>query len=188
MRLFVALDVPDRIRDAVETAVAPHRGDDRVTWTRPSGWHVTLAFVGEVTADDAGGDPAEVVRAAVADGCRAAGVGAPVDLRTGGLVRLGRGALAVELADDPAGAVEVLGGAIQSVLQEAGLPVTPRAVRPHLTLARARRRRSVPAGLVAAIEVPVVTWAVDAVHVVQSHLGKGPATYEQRASVPLASR
>lgn len=186
MRLFVALDVPDRICDAVATAVAPHRGDDRVTWTRPSGWHVTLAFVGEVTADDLGDDPVEVVRAAAADGCRAAGVGAPVDLRTGGLVRLGRGALAVELADDPAGAVAALGGAIQAALQEAGLPVTPRAVRPHLTLARARRR-SVPAGLVEAIEVPVVTWAIDAVHVVQSHLGKGPATYEQRASVPLAA-
>lgn len=185
MRLFVALDVPDRVRDAVGTAVAPHRDDDRVSWTRPGGWHVTLAFVGEVGEDQVDGDPVEVVRAAVVAGCRAAALAGPVELRTGGLVRLGRGALAVELADDPAGAVEALGAAIQSALGDAGLPVTPRAVRPHLTLARARRRRSVPATLVAAIEVPAVTWAVDTVHVVQSHLGKGPATYEQHAAVPL---
>lgn len=184
MRLFVALDVPDRVRDAVDTAVAPHRDDDRVTWTRPDGWHVTLAFVGEVGQDRVD-DPVAAVRAAAVAGCRTAGLGGPVDLRTGGLVRLGRGALAVELSDDPAGAVEALGGAIQSALGDAGLPVTPREVRPHLTLARARRRRSVPPALVAAIEVPVVTWSVDTVHVVQSHLGKGPATYEQRASVPL---
>lgn len=185
MRLFVALDVPERVRDVMDAAVRPHRDDDRVSWTRPSGWHVTLAFVGEVGRDDVDGDPIEEVQAATARGSRVAGMSGPVGLRTVGLERLGRGALAFELSDDPAGAVEVLGTAIQAALDEAGLPVHTRAVRPHLTLARARRRRSVPSGLVDAVDVPEVAWTVDAAHVVESVLGKGPATYLTRASVPL---
>ncbi len=185
MRLFVALSVPDRVREAVSAAVEPHRHDDRVSWTRPSGWHVTLAFVGEVTTDDVDGDPAEVVHAAAAAGCRAAGTSGPITLRTGRPITLGRGALAMEVADDPDGQVEQLGAAIQTALQEAGLPVHVRRVRPHLTLARARRRRSIPAGLLDAIEVPEVDWTVDSVQVVESVLGQGPATYVTRASVPF---
>ncbi len=186
MRLFVALAVPDRVREAVEAAVAPHRQDDRVSWTRSSGWHVTLAFVGEVTTDDeVDGGPVEVVRAATAAGCRAAGTAGPIEVRTGRAVTLGRGALAVEVADDPDRAVERLGAAIQAALEGAGLPIHARRVRPHLTLARARRRRSIPAALVDAIDVPEVGWTVDGVEVVESVLGQGPATYVTRASVPL---
>lgn len=189
MRLFVALAVPDRVCDAVLAAVEPRRHDDRVSWTRPSGWHVTLAFVGEVVTDaDVDGGPVEVVRAATTQGCRAAGTSGPITLRTGRSMTLGRGALAVEVTDDPVGSVERLGAEIQAALQAAGLPVHARRVRPHLTLARARRRQSVPAALVDAIEVPEVGWTVDTVEVVESVLGQGPATYVTRASVPIPRR
>ena len=53
MRLFVAVPVPDAVRDHVLDAVGDLRGDERLAWTRPDGWHATLAFVGEVEDADA---------------------------------------------------------------------------------------------------------------------------------------
>lgn len=180
VRLFVALPVPDQARDAVLGAVADLRRDDRLAWTRPDGWHATLAFVGEVA------DPDPVVaatRAGVAD----AGVGA-VTVMTAGVETLARRtALALALVDDPAGAVERLGASVQASLAEAGFDVARRRVRPHLTLGRARRGRPVPTDLLDAVEVAPVTWTATHVEVVRSLLGDGPATYHPVAEVDLAA-
>lgn len=179
MRLFVALPVPVPARDAVLAAVAELRHDDRLSWTRPDGWHVTLAFVGEVD------DPDAVVDATRA-GVAAAGTG-PVTLTTAGAETLARRtALALALADDPTGAVGRLGASVQEALAEAGVDVPRRRVRPHLTLGRSRRRRPVPAGIVDAVEVPPVAWTASHVEVVRSLLGDGPATYRSVATVELA--
>ncbi|MGH3443635.1 MAG: 2'-5' RNA ligase family protein, partial [Nitriliruptorales bacterium] len=49
MRLFVALEVPDDVRGDLDLAVAPLRDElDRLRWTPPAQWHVTLAFLGHV--------------------------------------------------------------------------------------------------------------------------------------------
>lgn len=180
MRLFVALEAPPpAVREQVLEAVTPWRDDDRMAWTRPEGWHLTLAFLGEV--DD---DRLAPVVAAVEAGVAAAEI-RPTALTTGAVTTLGRGALAVEVADDPSGALDGLGRAIQDALAAVDLPVTPRPVRPHLTLGRARRRRPVPADLVEEVRVPAVSWVADTVAVVRSILGKGPAAYEIQATVPL---
>lgn len=180
MRLFVALPVAEDARARIRDAVAPRRDDDRVAWTRPDGWHLTLAFLGDV-ADDRLADVAAAVEAGVAG----AGTG-PVALATGRVVRLGRGALGVEVVDDPPGAAAGLGEAVQHALADADLPVQHRAVRPHLTLGRARRRRPVPGELADAIEVPATGWTADRVEVVESVLGRGPAAYRPVADVALA--
>ena len=178
MRLFVALPVPDEARDDVLDAVADLRRDDRLSWTRPDGWHATLAFVGEVDDPDA---VVGAARTAVAT----AGVG-PVALTTVGVETLARRtALALRLADEPAGAVERLGTAVQDALRDAGFDVARRRVRPHLTLGRARRRRPVPAEVLDAVDVPPVTWTVTHLEVVRSLLGDGPATYRAVAQVDL---
>jgi 2'-5' RNA ligase len=91
----------------------------------------------------------------------------------------------VGLDDDPPGAVRTLGGAVQRALLGAGVDVAERRVWPHLTLARARRRRRVPADLVAAISLPAVSWTVRHVEVVESVLGRGPAAYRTVATVPV---
>lgn len=177
-RLFVAVPVTDQARDAVLDAVAGLRDDDRLAWTRPDGWHVTLAFVGEVE------DPGAVDRAMRA-GVATAGVDR-LELTTGRAVTLARrGALALDLADEPVGAVERLGAGVQDALLEAGFEVARRRVRPHLTLGRARGRRPVPADVLDAVDVPPVTWVATHVEVVESVLGDGPATYRAVASVPL---
>lgn len=180
MRLFVALPVPAHVVDHVRAAVAPWWSDDRVAWTRPDGWHVTVAFLGEVEDDPDG------VVAAVRAGCRTTPVG-ELALATGEIAPLGRGAMALQVHDEPEGAVAGLGAEVQAALAAAGLPVTRRPVRAHLTLGRARRRRPVPADLLDAVEVPPVRWRADHLEVVQSILGRGPATYAPVATVGLSS-
>ena len=47
LRLFAAVDVPVDVKDGLLEALAPFR--DRIPgarWTQPSGWHVTLKFLG----------------------------------------------------------------------------------------------------------------------------------------------
>ena len=170
MRLFVAVPVPDEVRDAVVPALAGVRGDDRVAWTRPDGWHATVAFLGEV--DD--GALADVV-AAVRVGTTGM---SPFGLTTAAVGTLARGtALVVDLDEDPDGAMVALGAAVQESLGDAGFDVARRRVRPHLTLGRARRRGRVPEDVVAAVDVPATSWVVAHLAVVRSVLGDGPATY-----------
>lgn len=177
MRVFVALPVPEHIQDHTVAALRGVRDDDRVTWTRPDGWHLTLAFVGDV-------DHVAPVVAAVRDAVDAAAV-RPVDLATGSAVVLGRRALGLAIIEPDGAPMMRLGETIQQGLEDADLPVTRRRVRLHLTLARARRRSSIPADMVEPIDVAPARWLADTVAVYRSVLGTGPATYEVMASVPL---
>lgn len=182
MRLFVAVPVPADVRRAVVTALGDLPDDDRLAWTRPEGWHATLAFLGDV--EDVGID---AVARAVEAGVAADG-GGPVTVALGGPRTLARGrALVVDLHDAPDGALARLGEAIQHAIAAAGIPVQPRVVRPHLTLARSRGRRPVPDALLGAVAVPSLDWTVSAVAVVESVRGAGPARYPTRATVPLVS-
>lgn len=181
MRLFVAVTVPADVRREVVAALGDLCDDDRLAWTRPDGWHATLAFLGDL-ADDVGAD---AVAAAVATGVDAAATG-PVAVTVGAPTTLARrSALALTLEDEPDGALGRLGDAVQEAVAAAGIPVLRRAVRPHLTLARARRRRSVPAEVQEAVDVPPLRWTVTSLAVVESVRGAGPARYPTRATVPL---
>lgn len=181
MRLFVAVPVPAVARDAILPALAELRADDRLAWTRPDGWHATVAFLGSV--EDTLLDEAA---AAVADGVAASGARA-FHVETAQARTLARGtALALELVDDPAGAMADLGRHVQGALAAAGFDVTERRVRPHLTVGRARRRERVPDEVLGRVDVPPVGWQVDRLEVVQSITGSGPATYTTVGRVPLA--
>lgn len=51
MRLFVALDFPDAVRDAIRQLIAQLKPVSRAArWVRPEGMHVTLKFLGETDA------------------------------------------------------------------------------------------------------------------------------------------
>jgi 2'-5' RNA ligase len=52
VRTFIAVEIPQPMRVALESAVAPLREAERLRWTQPAGWHLTLKFLGEVTAPD----------------------------------------------------------------------------------------------------------------------------------------
>ena len=178
MRLFVALPVDEQVRRRLEKATAPwragERGDEGWRWTRPEGWHVTLAFLGEVD-DERAGDLAEVVGPAVA------GAGA-LRLALADVDHFGRRVLHVALADHPPGAVAQLGEAVQQALANVDLPVKRQRVVPHLTLARARKgqRPAVPD-----LPVPEAAWTVPEARVYVSHLHPTGARYEVLERAPL---
>ena len=180
MRLFVALPVDEEVREGLRAATEPWRSgehpdaDGRWRWARPEGWHVTLAFLGQV-ADERAGEVAEVVGPAVA------GTGA-VRLALDDLDHFGRRVLHVALADDPPGAVSRLGEAVQQALARADLPVKQQQVVPHLTLARARKGQRPD---VLDLPVPDAAWTVDQAMVYVSHLHPKGARYEVLGRLPL---
>jgi len=185
-RLFVALPVVPEVRAAVDEAVTPIRaGGDRVAWTHPDGWHVTLAFLGTVHASRVD-EVVEVAGAAVRSVAAAGALGASlVLLQVGTPGTFGDRVAWLRVDDEPAGAVAALGSAVQQALAAADLPVDRKPVRPHLTLARGRRR--LPGGFVDRLPTVDASWSVDRAVLVASILGKGPARYEEVASLPFAA-
>lgn len=181
MRLFVGLSVDDVVRDALTSALRPlwAEGHD-VAWTRPSGWHVTLAFVGDT--DRSPEDLASAVTPVVADAARP---------RLSLVPAATWWDRSIVLPVDDAGWCARVGAEIQLGLQEAGVDLVPRAVRPHLTCGRRRGARADPppfdaAHLDAVVADATGSWSPATVDVFASVTGDGPARYPVVAAVPLA--
>ncbi len=193
MRLFIALDLPEAWKRALETlqrdlqsAIAARLSANvRPRWVRPEGIHLTLKFLGETPADRL-----ESLTAALA---QAVTIEPAFDLT---LVRVGafeqRRAPCVILAT-----ISVQGRAlidlyerIETWLAAAGWPRETRTFHPHLTLARLPdamddatcRAVADMANAFASPEAP--GWHVDRVHLIRSHLGPGGARYESLAAFP----
>jgi 2'-5' RNA ligase len=182
MRLFLAIDLPPRVRDAVaEVQERTRRSCPGWRWVRPEGIHLTLRFLGEVTpADEA--RQRETWRRAVAGHPR-------VRFDVGGLgVFPGGGRprvlwLGVKDAS-PAGDLAALAEALEETARELGFEPDERPFRAHLTLARAEREgrpvSPAPGGALLASDL-----VADEVVLFQSELGPGGARYGRVAALPL---
>ena len=185
MRLFVALNLPDRVREALWAAAAPLRELGlAVKWVRPEGIHLTLKFLGEVSEGREPDLRAALGRAAA--GGRAlslvvSGFGAFPGLDRPRVIWAG-------LEADP----EIL--ALQHRVEEQfvplGFPREDRPFRPHLTLGRAARdaRPERCDGLEATLRGLRVHEAasVGSVDLMQSVLKAGGAVYQVRHSAGLS--
>ncbi|MDP8970976.1 MAG: RNA 2',3'-cyclic phosphodiesterase [Actinomycetota bacterium] len=181
MRLFTALEVSESVRETLDAAVAPLRArHPGLAWNSRDGWHLTVAFLGEVVA------PLEDIAAVLTP--VAAGAPATIRLTLTSAGRFGRRVLWVGVRDEPAGAVAALAAAAQQALAEADLPVDVKEVRPHLTVARARRRGGdVSAPLVAAMPRVEGGWTARELVLMSSTPGgyRRPSRYEPRVRLPL---
>jgi 2'-5' RNA ligase len=132
MRLFVALLPPPAAAGELATALrAVRRGGDDPSrrWTDPAGWHLTLAFLGEVPDPLRPGLDAELGRAARDHG--------PYGLRLAGAGRFGERALWVGAEGDLAG-VGGLAASVRDAARRAGAPADEEyGFEPHLTVALA---------------------------------------------------
>jgi len=184
MRLFAALPLPHATIDAIAALQAEWRGAGwPLRWVRPASLHVTLRFFGEVAADVAAGLGRMLDEAAQGTGLL---VLEPVALRPhpgGTRARL----VWLELGAAPA--LELLAHRVEQGSAALGLPPARETFRPHVTLARVSREARLPreaADRIAAALLPG-TFVVDALHLMESHLGSGPPRYDVRHVSPLAA-
>ncbi len=168
-RRFVAIGIPHAVREPLAEVTAHLRGPDpRLRPTDPAGWHVTLAFLGAVADDVVGQAFAAIGEAVTASAPRPA-----PRLELAGAGRFADRVLLARVGQDPSGALEPLVTDLHMRLREAGLPMEDRAFRPHVTLARARRRAPVEAGDLAALELPALTWQPETIDVWRSTAAPG---------------
>ena len=127
-RLFVALDPPDEVKDALDRLC---EGLPGIRWSDPGQFHLTLRFIGEVeqgTFYEIGEALANVSHAPFELALKGLGQfpprGAPHTLWVG--------------IDDPAGALATLRRRIERALGEVGLEPERRKFTPHVTLGRFR--------------------------------------------------
>ncbi|TDE10911.1 RNA 2',3'-cyclic phosphodiesterase [Jiangella asiatica] len=184
MRLFVAaVPSPDAVAH-LDRAVTPIRDGDhdrRLRWSDPAGWHVTLAFYGDL--DQARlPDLTERVR-------RAAGRYQRARVRLSGAGRFGAAVLWVGVDGD----TEVLRRLARSTVAAGRRAGTThreqQRFRPHVTLARSRQ----PADLRRYVEILAdyagPSWTVEELTLLSSHPGPpgaGPR-YEALATFPVGA-
>lgn len=170
MRLFVGVRPPAAVRDVVGTV--PRWEDPSFRWTTPSQWHVTLRFLGAVREDEVPALASALARVAAQEPPREARLGPET-------TRLGRGTLVV-----PVTGLDELAVAVAAATAGVGRPPSGRPFTGHLTLARGRGRRPVPARTAG---FPLsATWRVDGFALLSSELHPDGARYDDVETFPLA--
>ncbi|MGH2718058.1 MAG: RNA 2',3'-cyclic phosphodiesterase [Actinomycetota bacterium] len=179
LRLFIAAEIPEAQREAVDSVVAPLRGTlSGARWTGEAGWHVTLKFLGSVT-----GERLELVSGI----CRsvAAAAPGPAEVRLTGLGAFpspGRArVLWVGLAE-PAGVLVGAAAGLEERFRAEGFPAEQRPWRPHLTVARMKVPG--PVDLLDA-EIGASPFTVVELVLFSSHLRPTGAVYEALGRYPL---
>ena len=185
MRLFVAVNFPADVRQALWQSAEPlRRRDFPVKWVGADQVHVTLKFLGEVPEERLG-----ELSEGLSGAARAArpfvlplgGFGAFPSAERARVVWCGCGAVPP---------LELLHHDVEQATAALGFPVEGRPFRPHVTLGRVRddARRKDLAGMANVLDALSFTSevTVQTVDLMQSTLGRNGATYTARHSAPLA--
>jgi RNA 2',3'-cyclic 3'-phosphodiesterase len=130
MRLFVALDLPDPVREAIRGLIAQLKPESlSARWVRPEGMHITLKFLGET-------DPSKLdsIRSALS----AVHSPQPVEMRFGGLgfFPSERRPRVIWIGVEASPNLAKLAADVEHALHPLGFAPESRAFVPHLTLAR----------------------------------------------------
>jgi 2'-5' RNA ligase len=128
MRLFVALDIPETIRQAIDTYVDDlRRVAPDAKWVRAESYHITLKFIGEWRRD---------VRELI--GALHKVEAAPVDvaIRGNGFFPTPRSPRVFWVGIEADPNLAILANKVDQVCSQLGIEAEDRAFSPHLTLAR----------------------------------------------------
>ena len=178
MRLFIALDVPETVKDQLESF---HDRRIRARWTTRPQWHITLHFLGERQDESTIRQLLTEIRA-VPFVLTLAGVGTFPE----------RGKPRVLWAGIEApSALQTLHQNIGEALQTIGLQPDNRPYHPHMTLARfddaAPDRAALSAYLDQHHDFRSDTCEITHFTLYESKLERGGAVYSARARFPLFS-
>lgn len=183
-RLFVAVVPPPAATGHLGEALAAHRDVvDGLRWTPADHWHVTLAFLPAVPPAAV---PDLVTRLGRAASRRSVG---PARLAGAGAFPRTARATAVWAGVESSGEdLARLAAGCRAAARRIGVETPEGRFRPHVTLARLSRPRDVTPLVDGLAGYGGPGWAVDAVRLIASHLGKGPGGrphYETVAELPL---
>ena len=185
-RLFIAVPLPDGVRDLMVDAQAGLRsGDWPVKWVEPELAHVTLKFLGNVETSRIAG--IEQALDPVMSGYQAIGVatGALGAFPTATRPRVFWLGLYGNLKP-----LERLAGDVDRAMAGIGFEPESRPFRPHITLGRLRKEARPPADferVAAAIRLPRLDVRFDRVELVRSVLGRQGPAYTTLQQWPLGS-
>jgi 2'-5' RNA ligase len=187
MRLFVAVGVPVHAADELDDAVAPLRLSwPALRWTGRDAWHVTLAFLGEVSETVSPRLMPRLERAAARHPCLPVFLGGAGAFPGAARARV----LWTGVQGDPR-ALAALAASVAAGARRAGAPPAEegRRFQPHLTLARCREpvdARPLVGSLSGYTGTP---WTAGEIYLIRSHLPGGRPhdrpRYETLGSWPL---
>lgn len=131
MRLFVALEIPEAVRENL-AAIRENSAsiDSHLRWVPPQNLHVTLKFIGSV--------PTEKLPAII-EALRRVRVDKSVNLNLRGMGGSSAGVYWVAIEGCPA--LEELAADIDHCLEPLGIPRENRAFHAHVTIARSKDRK-----------------------------------------------
>ncbi|MBE7519047.1 MAG: RNA 2',3'-cyclic phosphodiesterase [Thermoflexaceae bacterium] len=187
VRLFVACEVPDEVKQAIGEIIETLRGrsGSAVRWIRPEGVHVTLKFLGEVPVKKLPAIKLAIQEATVGH--------SPFELEFSNIGtfggREGLRIMWVGIAGDVL-RLEALVRAVNAALAVVGFEPERRPFRPHLTLGRVRdeistRQRAEIEVAVGKMDVPPSGWRTTQVSLMRSRLTPQGAHYDVIATFPL---
>lgn len=185
MRLFVAVEPPQPVRDHLQQALDGLDGAAARTLggLRPVGsgrCHVTLTFCGDVGQRQRADLEARLARAVSrhpAPRLRLAGAGAFPQTTRAQVVWVG--------LDGDVQGLERIAASTCAAARRTGVPVDDRRFRAHLSIARCRPEADVRDLVAAMAGYRGPEWVADRLCLVRSRLGRGPAAYETIAAWPL---
>lgn len=172
--MFIALAPPDEAKEELARELGPaYTAYPDMRWNRIEDWHITLAFLGELPVATV-----PLLRPPLAE---LAAARSPVRLALRGGGHFGERVLWSGIDGDLDG-LHQLASDVRAVVKECGIPFEDRPLRPHLTLARARRND--PSSAVgAAAGLTAFTghrWRTERLHLVGSNIGRGPGPIHYR--------
>jgi len=137
MRLFVALDIDDSVRERIAryiAGVSPFAPDAR--WASPASLHITLKFIGEQP-----GEALVPIKTALAT----VSASLPkIEIRKTGFFPTAKSARVFWVGIEAGSELAMLAKLIDDATASLGIPKEERAFSPHLTLARSRGSSATP--------------------------------------------
>jgi 2'-5' RNA ligase len=195
MRLFVALDIEDEVRNRILRFVEGVRGfAPDVRWARPESLHVTLKFIGN-KADDSVEEIKNVLAAVRTESFE-------ITFRGYGFFPNPKSARVFWVGIESGPPLFQLAKSVDVALSALGIEPEEHAYSPHLTLARGSGRSGGPQRLkddspnchfeilqkkLSALSVPEFgTMTAREFFLYESHLGRGGSKYDKLARFALA--
>jgi len=176
MRLFIAIPVPDEIR---QNLIAVSSGVRGARWVRPEGMHITLFFCGETDRAQARDLDAELADITIP----------PFELRCDGFGYFERGSRIKSIWAGIEGNTTLgyLHGRVESAAVKAGFEREARKYKPHITLARLKQARADDVGtwIEQHDTISIPSFTVDKFTLYRSHLAREGAMYEPLVDYPL---